>query len=269
VLSAILRHAGEVFALCFGLVLAGLLVSRIHFWLGSAAVLLSVLCYMLANVIVRSQSARTRQAMLTENQRLGQLSQVDGLTGIANRRRFDERLHLELDTAKRSGQPLSLLMIDVDQFKEFNDSQGHLAGDSCLTQIASAISGALTRATDLAARYGGEEFAVILPMTSQEGAVKVADAIRVAVLGIAREHPASPFGRVTVSIGVATASIGVATASCAGGCLSTVLIGAADRALYRAKAQGRNRSECEPVGQEAPPEVIRALDKLSESGADG
>lgn len=238
-LLEILRHIGAFF-LSFQLIVAGIAVSKVHFWLGSGAVLLAVLCYLLLNLITRSHSVRETEALRAENQALGQLVDVDGLTGIANRYAFDKRLQLELDAAKRSGQPLSLLLIDVDLFKNFNDSHGHLAGDSCLVQAASAVSSAMTRATDFAARYGGEEFAVILPMTDRNGALGVADAIHLAVFEMACEHPASPFGRITVSIGAATARGGV-------DCIPGVLISAADRALYSAKAQGRNRSECEPA----------------------
>jgi diguanylate cyclase (GGDEF)-like protein len=196
----------------------------------------------LFNIIVRSQCVRSGEALLAANQKLGALAEMDGLTGIANRRVFDERLRLELASAQRSGQPLSLLMIDVDHFKALNDSSGHLAGDSYLVQVAQALHGALPRSTDLAARYGGEEFAVLLSSTPTPGALKIAETLHNAVARLALEHPASPSGRLTISIGLATADNGTHPSS-------TALVDAADRALYSAKSLGRNQTAYETITQ--------------------
>ena len=159
---------------------------------------------------------------------------VDGLTGIANRRRFDLHLEDEFRRAKRSNAPLSLIMIDVDYFKNYNDNYGHLRGDVCLARIADALRGMLHRARDLAARYGGEEFAVILPDTDADGALQVAESMRAVVEALQLEHAhAGDFGRVTVSLGVSTLRPEM-TGNTA------TLIHAADRALYQAKRAGRN-----------------------------
>jgi diguanylate cyclase (GGDEF)-like protein len=165
---------------------------------------------------------------------LQQLALVDGLTGISNRRQFDRSIGSEVVRANRMNGGLALLMIDVDSFKAFNDHYGHDAGDGCLRRIAATLRATLQRPTDLAARYGGEEFAVLLPDTDEQGALVVANAIRMAVRGAAIPHKHSASGIVTVSIGVAalpsTPSADVKT-----------LIERADRALYLAKESGRDR----------------------------
>ncbi len=163
---------------------------------------------------------------------LEQLATRDGLTGLANRRCFDDTLHAEWARALRQQQPLSLLMVDVDNFKAYNDANGHLGGDECLKRIARAVSSEM-RANDLTARYGGEEFAVILPNQSLKGAAIVAERIRCRVEAL--QLPSTgPTRHVTVSIGAATAIAGPdSTAS--------QLVATADAALYRAKHLGRNR----------------------------
>ena len=162
------------------------------------------------------------------------LAHADELLGVANRRQFDRRLDLEWRRAYRAKAPLSLLMIDVDHFKRFNDFYGHPAGDNCLRTIARAIS-CCKRATDLVARYGGEELAMLLPDTPLAGAESLGCAARAAVEDAAIEHAASPVtNRVTVSVGVASAIPGDLRGS-------ANLIAAADRALYAAKTGGRNR----------------------------
>jgi diguanylate cyclase (GGDEF)-like protein len=166
---------------------------------------------------------------------LQELANHDGLTGIANRRAFDETLKLEWRRAMRDNLPLSLLMVDVDHFKHYNDNYGHLAGDECLKKVASAMSDQMQRASDVVARYGGEEFAVILPNCTTEGATVVAERLRKAVEGLAIPFINSELGHVTVSVGVASV-----LPSPAGD--NWQLISTADSALYRAKASGRNRA---------------------------
>jgi diguanylate cyclase (GGDEF)-like protein len=169
---------------------------------------------------------------------LEQLATRDGLTGLANRRCFDDTLHAEWARALRQKQPLSLLMVDVDNFKAYNDANGHLGGDECLKRIAKAVASEM-RANDLVARYGGEEFAVILPNQSLKGAAIVAERIRSRVerltMPTSGGNLASP-GYVTVTV-----SIGAATAIAAADTSAHQLVAIADAALYRAKHMGRNR----------------------------
>lgn len=164
---------------------------------------------------------------------LEQLATRDGLTGLANRRCFDETLHAEWARAQRQRQPLSLLMVDVDNFKAYNDANGHLGGDECLKRIATAVASEM-RANDLVARYGGEEFAVILPNQSLKGAAIVAERIRTRVEQLQLPHSLAAGQRVTVSIGAATALASPEHSA-------SELVATADAALYRAKHMGRNR----------------------------
>ncbi|ABZ83174.1 two component diguanylate cyclase [Heliomicrobium modesticaldum Ice1] len=167
--------------------------------------------------------------------KLQNLSSLDGLTGLANRRRFDEYLASEWKRAIRNGTPISLILFDIDWFKPYNDTYGHIQGDDCLKAIASLMPKVVRRSSDLVCRYGGEEFAVILPDTSQEGALAVAESIREALSEAGIEHRQSPLDRVTVSVGVATAYPSPSSEP-------VTLIGYADEALYEAKRQGRNRT---------------------------
>ncbi len=180
-------------------------------------------------------------AILFERQ--AQQASADGLTGLANRRTFDERLVLGASLTLRAGGSLSLLMVDVDHLRPYNERYGHLAGDEALQAVARAIVGALKRGTDVATRYGGEEFAIILPATGSGGAERVAARIREAVRRIDIAHAGSPFGVVTVSIGVSTltAREGRGTRSAA------TLVASAGRALLRAKNAGRDRVELADV----------------------
>jgi diguanylate cyclase (GGDEF)-like protein len=171
------------------------------------------------------------------NRELTRLSAVDGLTGIANRRSFDEALQREWRRAARKSSPVSLLIADVDYFKDFNDGYGHQFGDECLKKVAHVIAGRLRRPTDLAARYGGEEFVVVLPETDPSGAVEVAEGMRRAVEAESIKHDFSavaPF--LTISIGVASM---IPARNDEDGFRD--LLTQADGALYRAKRSGRNR----------------------------
>ncbi|MBY0238916.1 MAG: diguanylate cyclase [Burkholderiaceae bacterium] len=177
--------------------------------------------------------ARTRELQET-NQKLAALSSTDSLTGVANRRCFDDVLEREWRRAARRGEALAVAMFDVDYFKPYNDRYGHPAGDECLRRVAQALSGGMHRAGDLVARYGGEEFAFIAPGASPEDALRVADNIRRALAALALPHETSPFGHVSVSCGVASMVPGKDRTP-------AQLVQAADQALYQAKAGGRNR----------------------------
>ena len=169
------------------------------------------------------------------NAALQRISQVDSLTGLANRRHLDSFLELEMRRSTRTGNPLSLMMIDVDHFKAYNDAAGHGSGDECLRKVAAALRGELHRPTDLAARYGGEEFVVVLVDTDLEGSKKVAESLRAAAESLGIPHPASSTSNcVTISVGVA--SVQPATR----GSIEE-LMRAADSMLYAAKRAGRNR----------------------------
>ncbi|MDF2612386.1 MAG: domain S-box/diguanylate cyclase protein [Clostridia bacterium] len=162
-------------------------------------------------------------------------SMIDGLTQIANRRRFDEALLMEWNRQKRHSEPLSMLMIDIDFFKNYNDTYGHLEGDECLKQVAETIKGELKRPTDLAARWGGEEFACILPETDPVEAMGIAENIRKAIMDKALPHRASLVNHVV------TVSVGVAAMLPSENTDSKELIKKADDALYEAKQKGRNQ----------------------------
>ncbi|WP_295955639.1 diguanylate cyclase [Rhodoferax sp.] len=175
------------------------------------------------------------QALEATNTLLAALSATDGLTGIANRRRFDEVLASEWSRAARSGQPLALVMLDVDFFKAYNDHYGHLAGDDCLRHIARMLAAHLHRTGDLVARYGGEEFVLLAPVRDAAEALHIAETARQALATLALPHAASPFGMVTASLGVAlhVPTVGETT---------DLLVQQADQALYQAKARGRNQT---------------------------
>ena len=177
---------------------------------------------------------RESQKQLADaNIELQKLAALDGLTGIANRRRFDETMAIEWQRGQRDKQPLSLLLCDVDCFKLYNDSYGHLAGDFCLKKVAAVLTEHLKRPADLAARYGGEEFAIILPETDLPGALIVAESCRRHLEQLGIDNPQAS-GHVTMSIGVASV-VPSPDASV------ELLIAQADQALYAAKRTGRNR----------------------------
>ncbi|AJG99456.1 diguanylate cyclase domain-containing protein [Clostridium beijerinckii] len=168
------------------------------------------------------------------NFKLENLSTLDGLTGISNRRSFDNYIETSLRSCVRSQKPISLIMADIDFFKGYNDNYGHLKGDDCLTKVANTITSSIKRPLDFAARYGGEEFAVILPETDIEGAKVIAEVIRKNVEGLKIVHEHSKASQyVTLSLGIATLYTNMEISS-------NRLIESADKALYRAKSNGRN-----------------------------
>jgi len=178
-------------------------------------------------------SERTRE-LEQANQMLARFSYLDAVTGIANRRNFDACLDLEWRRVRREGAPVSLIMIDIDHFKGFNDAYGHQKGNDCLRAVAQTLRRTLHRPGDLCARYGGEEFAAILPGTDPAGAVAVAESLRASIEELAVPHAPAIKGVVTISVGVGTAQAG-------DDATPESLIGSADKALYEAKHLGRNR----------------------------
>ena len=170
-----------------------------------------------------------------EMQRLESLSVTDGLTGIANRRYFDDFLKAEWLRAKREGGNIGLIMVDIDHFKAFNDHYGHLEGDQCLQKVAATLKEQAQRPRDLVARFGGEEFAIVLPSIHFDGVKVVADRIRTSLTAAALPHEASD------TSDILTVSMGLAWAEPSSSDNMDVLIEAADEALYAAKAGGRNR----------------------------
>jgi diguanylate cyclase (GGDEF)-like protein/hemerythrin-like metal-binding protein/PAS domain S-box-containing protein len=190
-----------------------------------------------AHGVTRDISDRKRMeaTLAATNRKLAALSITDALTGIANRRRFDEALTKQYARHVRSGADLSLIMLDIDHFKRFNDQYGHVRGDACLQQIAQVIDECAVRSTDIAARYGGEEFACILPETDIDGAVIIAEKIRSNIKALAIPHKDS-----TISDYV-TASIGVVTVTCTTEMPISEIIVLADKMLYKAKKFGRDR----------------------------
>lgn len=188
----------------------------------------------LRNARERELLVVTRQ-LASANEALQRLSLQDGLTGIANRRHLDDYLDREWRRAIRSRAPLSLVMADIDNFKSFNDTYGHQAGDEALKRVAQAMGGALRRAGDLVTRCGGEEFAVVLPETPAEHAHIVAETLRRAVESLSIAHRGSPVAPwVTISVGVASEVPDRASSP-------TALLATADTAMYRSKHCGRNR----------------------------
>lgn len=180
----------------------------------------------------------TRQ-LQAANERLKNLSFLDGLTGMANRRHFDQELLQESRRAKREKTLLSLIMLDIDYFKAFNDTYGHLKGDDCLKTIASTLKKTLKRPGDFPARYGGEEFAVVLPNTDEVGAAIIAEALRASIERAGIVHVNS------LCADYVTVSLGVVTRLPEQDETPDDLILAADRALYRSKHEGRNRVSVE------------------------
>lgn len=187
------------------------------------------------NYSVVKARVRTHLRLKLQSDLLERYAFIDSLTGLANRRAFDERLSQEWSRCQRSSTCLSLILLDVDHFKSYNDHYGHGQGDACLTTVARALATSQMRAYDLVSRYGGEEFVVILPDADLTGAQQIAERLRQSVYDLAYPHAASPVdNRVTISLGVAcTVPQTSATAA--------QLLRAADRFLYEAKRAGRNR----------------------------
>jgi diguanylate cyclase (GGDEF)-like protein len=224
------------------IVIMGARIAPVYPWIGFATITIAVALYGLRAALLQSKYLRSQHDLASSGRaledaidQLRDISIRDGLTGIYNRRHFDEVLLAEWKRSIRTEKPLSLLLIDVDWFKKLNDRYGHPEGDECLKKIAEQLSKILRRSSDTLARYGGEEFAAILPETTKENAQLIADAMRLSVEDLKIKNEGSKGARVvTVSIGVCSENAMLSRPA-------EELLNAADAALYRAKKQGRNR----------------------------
>ena len=248
--AALIRIGSSVFLPVSVLLLSLAVASAGHF------ALIPVICSMLAIFLFAIRSSylqfryqKSQSRLIDARNVMEMISHTDPLTGVHNRRWFDAALLREWKRAQRGKQPLTLLLIDIDHFKAFNDTLGHLQGDDCLTAVAQKLMSNLQRDGDSIVRYGGEEFVVILPQTDTRGASTVAENMRQAIARMAYPHPGAPGGIVTVSVGAAT-QLDYSNED-----TSEELLLAADTALYRAKNGGRNRVECQELssGEDAPP----------------
>ena len=222
-------------AMALALLVVSLFLVRLNYGVGVAGILVAVLGYGLRTMLSEVRHIETEQGLREEQRSLEALALSDALTGVANRRAFDAAFAQEWHRAMRSRRPLSVLMIDIDQFKSLNDRQGHPAGDRCLRLVAGELQRLVKRPADLLARYGGEEFVALLAETDIDGAMRLAEHLRAAVQALRIDNAGSRHEVVTVSIGAAS---GCPT----DGASAAALLQAADEALYEAKAQGRNRT---------------------------
>ncbi len=215
-----------------------------HLYLSMAAMTVTLFTYTLRAALLQTRYVQSQRALLASeralrevNDRLQEISFSDPLTGIANRRRFEQVLEVEWNRALRGGSALSLLMIDVDHFKQINDLHGHVYGDACLVAVAHSLSSHLRRGGELLARYGGEEFVAILPAVDEDDALELAEAMRVAVGEVSPAGAPRPASRrLTVSIGICSLRPDPES-------VPASMVSAADGAMYRAKRCGRNRIE--------------------------
>lgn len=184
---------------------------------------------------VENELRENHKKLMQANLKLKKISSQDALTGIANRYSFDEYFSQEIKRAVRTKSALSLIMIDIDYFKNFNDTYGHQAGDKCLTEVAKVLDESLGRSGDLVARYGGEEFILVLPGTDEKGAISFAESLRAKVEDLQILHSDSQVNKfVTISLGVFTCYPDQTTTA-------EIIIEQADKALYKAKEKGRNQ----------------------------
>jgi diguanylate cyclase (GGDEF)-like protein len=198
---------------------------------------IEVLCSLASQVAIAIQQGELLEQLEQTNQKLHDLAISDALTGLANRRYFDQYLQQEWQRLKREQQSISMILGDVDFFKKYNDTYGHQMGDQCLQTVAEAIQACVKRPADLVARYGGEEFAVILPNTDLAGALLVAKEIKTTIEDLKISHFTSEVNQyVTISLGIACVIPNLSASQ-------DILIKAADDALYSAKNLGRNRIE--------------------------
>ena len=211
------------------------MIAQHHFKLAIAVIFLAFPFYGLRSAVLQSRFAQAQAELEKARDRLENLALLDGLTGVPNRRCFDQRFAMEWNRSRRKGASLSLLMVDIDHFKALNDGFGHLAGDECLIQVAKTLHAALGRAGDLLARYGGEEFVALLPETDAAGARNVAERLQTCL------RETTPIPQLEIQV---TVSVGVTTCEWHGEHLvQEDLVDVADRALYLAKQNGRDRVE--------------------------
>jgi diguanylate cyclase (GGDEF)-like protein len=211
---------------------------RQYAWRSLAIIICVVVANLLFGVLLFQQirfGLNAESQLRIASHSLEKLALQDSLTGLANRRHFQEILGLEFHNGQSNLHPLSLIMIDIDLFKSYNDTYGHVAGDKCIIAVAECVRSTLNRTGDLAVRYGGEEMAVFLPYSEVQGAVSLAEKIRLAVLSRALEHQGNPIGIVSISLGV----YGCQARECQ---TPEDFVKRADAALYAAKHQGRNRT---------------------------
>ncbi|WP_428560585.1 MAG: diguanylate cyclase domain-containing protein [Solidesulfovibrio sp. DCME] len=250
VAASLLRRFLGVSYLLLGLLflthflLLSLGLEKVSGWFGPAVYAVmqpSIYCIMLIGGVSLLLLAKEKSdhALEASNRKLAALNRTDSLTGIANRRHFDEALAREIARHARSGDELSLILLDIDHFKAFNDLYGHVAGDDCLRRVSGVLSRSVGRAGDFVARYGGEEFVCILPMTDSRGAYDVAEQMRRGVAALGIPHAASDAG------GCVTISCGAATCACTDVAKASDIVSRADTLLYQAKAAGRNRTWAE------------------------
>jgi diguanylate cyclase (GGDEF)-like protein len=238
-IALFVNNASPIFFTLAVLALGAFLTTK-KLYLGIAVTCFALLLYCLRATILQMRYFRVQLALYEANDKLEELSLLDPLTGVSNRRGFERALQRECAHAVRSGEPLALLMIDIDYFKALNDQYGHTHGDTCLTRIATELNKNLNRARDTIARYGGEEFAIVLPQTDVEGATRVAEKLRSAVLELFIPNETKIGNFVSISVGLATHS-------CTEDTSLEDFINAADQALYAAKRKGRNRLEVAPL----------------------
>jgi diguanylate cyclase (GGDEF)-like protein len=238
------QRSARFYVIAFAGVCAGVLVNRLALdqiiphtpfteWILEIGIAWEAVLLALAVASSLNETIRENALLHASEQQLQRLATVDGLTGVSNRRAFDARLEVEWNRACRSARPLALLFVDVDSFKQYNDTYGHLAGDDSLRRIARTLESLATRSTDLCARYGGEEFAILVSEETTEEAAALAERMRAAVATLAIPQSASPTGYVTISVGVAGYVPKIDD-------VCTALVDQADRALYEAKRAGRN-----------------------------
>lgn len=235
--AAGLVHAVRIaspLVLAGALLLVSLFLIRVSYLYGAAGVLLAVLGHSLRSTLSQVRDLERGDRLQRDRTDLQTMAWTDALTGVANRRFLDHALSGAGRRESVASQPLSVLMIDIDHFKQLNDRRGHQAGDACLREVAQALRRALVRPGDVLARYGGEEFIALLQEADSAGSLVVAERLRAAVEGLRIEHIDSPAGVVTVSIGAASAAS-------QGEAIAASLVAAADRALYEAKCAGRNQ----------------------------
>ncbi len=240
--AMIVYNASPVFfTMC--VLLLGARLAQLRPRMGFGAVLAALLIYTFrASILqtrlrlVQDELNASERLLKQMNSRLHEQSLADALTGVPNRRHFEQTLELEWNRAMRSSWPLSLVMLDVDHFKALNDRYGHQRGDECLTTVAQMLRHDLRRGGEFLARYGGEEFVAVLPNVDAAGAMQTAEAMRARVEDLNIENQGSPFGTLTVSAGVCTL-VPIRSMT------RERMLAAADAALYRAKAGGRNRVE--------------------------